>query len=89
MLEVLLDLFIPIMMAECCTRSEFDCEERGRGGQACSPQYFADCQALFGGVFPHDDSVNNREEGGKLSCSWARTQVPSWPPGGAHLHACV
>ena len=43
--------------------------------QACSPQYFADCAALFGGVFPHDDSVNDRTPGAKLSTAWRSTQV--------------
>ncbi len=48
--------------------------------QACSRQYFADCQELFGCVYPHDDSVNNRENGGKLDQSWVRTQVIASPP---------
>ncbi len=37
--------------------------------------YFTDCGALFGSVFPHDDSVNDRTPGLKLDTNWRRTQV--------------
>ena len=37
--------------------------------------YHADCMRLFGGVFGHDDAVNDRTVGGKLDRSWLKTQV--------------
>jgi hypothetical protein len=47
--------------------------------QACSSEYYADCEALFGGVFAHDDSVNDRTPGSKLTTNWATTQVRGLP----------
>ena len=45
--------------------------------QACSAAYCADCEALFGGVFAHDDSVNDRTPGSKLQTNWATSQARS------------
>jgi hypothetical protein len=43
--------------------------------QACSAAYYADCEALFGSVFAHDDSVNDRTPGSKLQTNWATSQA--------------
>lgn len=56
-------------------QSERSKETSGVSVQACSPVYFADCASLFGGVFAHDDSVNDRTPGKKLDTNWQKTQV--------------
>lgn len=43
--------------------------------QACSAAYYRDCDSLFGSVFAHDDSVNDRTPGSKLQTNWATSQA--------------
>jgi len=43
--------------------------------QSNHPRYVADCQRLYGFIFPHDDSVNDRAEGGQLDLAWQTTNV--------------
>ena len=47
--------------------------------QSNHPQYVDDCQRLYKFIFPHDDSVNDRTEGGKLDRAWQTTNVRSQP----------
>ena len=37
-----------------------------------------DCQRLYGFIFPHDDSVNDRAEGGQLDLAWQTTNVRAY-----------
>ena len=43
--------------------------------QSNHPQYVEDCQRLYKFIFPHDDSVNDRVEGGQLDLAWQTTVV--------------
>ena len=43
--------------------------------QSNHPRYVDDCRRLYDFIFPHDDSVNDRAEGGQLDLAWQTTNV--------------
>jgi hypothetical protein len=66
---------------KCCSKISFGATVALRSTNACPgaqsnhPQYVDDCRRLYDFIFPHDDSVNDRAEGGKLDLAWQTTNV--------------